>query len=416
MTISTATPASHSVRAPRARIAYLDAARALAIIGMLLAHIAAFVPIPAPIEFLVSGRASIMFAVLAGVSTALIARSQAVTDRERLGFANRNSSRDLLVRAIILFLIGITLPLLSAGPIVILSTYAVLYLLAIFVLRLSTRVLVILTALTALVAPILSFWLRTVWPDTSDELVIGGIPTIFSFTSVEGTVQAFRQLLFDGMYPVLTWIPFLLAGIVIGRLIPNSTFTTRLAAIWGVVLVVMGYGTSFVLVTVTDFMPERISVFRRMDPALADATDDQLMDQFGTMAYTDLGVTNLNDARSLLFAASHSGSIMEIIGGIGFVLLVLAALSFIEHFGAPVLIPFSTLGKMPLTYYVGHIIGFLVLLFAGGAMISIWLSLVLFVVLPMLLAALWFRFFRRGPLEAVIHAAAQRVTTGIHKP
>ncbi|MEY8577193.1 hypothetical protein AALI21_02650 [Corynebacteriaceae bacterium 6-324] len=157
MTLNAATPASHSVRAPRARIAYLDAARALAIIGMFVAHIAAFVPIPAPIEFLVSGRASIMFAVLAGVSTALIARCHAVTDRQRLGFANRNSSRDLLVRAIILFLIGITLPLLSAGPIVILSTYAVLYLLAIPVLRLSTHVLVILTALTALLAPILSF-------------------------------------------------------------------------------------------------------------------------------------------------------------------------------------------------------------------------------------------------------------------
>lgn len=80
MTLNTATPASHSVRAPRTRIAYLDAARALAIIGMFLAHIAAFVPIPAPIEFLVSGRASIMFAVLAGVSTTLIARSHAATD------------------------------------------------------------------------------------------------------------------------------------------------------------------------------------------------------------------------------------------------------------------------------------------------------------------------------------------------
>lgn len=416
MTISTTTPASHSVRAPRTRIAYLDAARALAIIGMFLAHIAAFVPIPAPIEFLVSGRASIMFGVLAGVSTTLIARSHAVTDHERLGFANRNSSRDLLVRAIILLLIGITLPLLSAGPIVILSTYAVLYLLAIPVLRLSTRILVVLTALTAIVTPLFSFWLRATWPDTSDELVIGGVPTIFSFTSVEGTVQAFRQLLFDGMYPVLTWIPFLLAGIVIGRLILNSTFTTRLAATWGVALAVVGYGTSFGLVTVTDFMSERISVFRGIDPALADATDDQLMDQFGTMAYTDLGVTNLNDVRSLLFAASHSGSITEIIGGIGFVLLVLAVLSLIKRFAAPVLTPFSNLGKMPLTYYVGHIIGFLVLLFAGGAMISIWLNLVLFVVLPMLLAALWFRFFRRGPLEAVIHAAAQRVTTGIHKP
>lgn len=42
MTTSVATPAAHASRAARARIGYLDAARALAIIGMVLAHIAAF--------------------------------------------------------------------------------------------------------------------------------------------------------------------------------------------------------------------------------------------------------------------------------------------------------------------------------------------------------------------------------------
>lgn len=411
MSTSTATPASVYAHTPRARITYLDVARALAIIGMFLAHIAAFVQLPAPIGFLVSGRSAIMFAVLAGISTTLIARSHAVTDHEHLGHTNGNSSRDLLVRAIILFLIGITLPLVSAGPIVILSTYAVLYLLAIPLLRLPTLALAILTAFTAVVAPLLSFWLRTTWPDTSQELTIGGVPTIFSFTSIEGTAQAFRQLFFDGMYPVLTWIPFLLAGIVIGRLILNSTFTIRMAATCGAVLAIVGYGTSFILVTVTDFMAERISVFRQIDPALEKATDEELMKQFGTIAYSDFGVTNLNDMRSLLFSASHSGSITEIIGGIGFVLLVLAALSFIEKFAAPALVPFRNLGKMPLTYYVGHIIGFLVLALVGATQISLWLSLVFFVVLPMLVAALWFRFFRRGPLEALIRSAAQRVAT-----
>lgn len=407
MTFNTAMPAAHSVRAPRERIAYLDAARALAIIGMFLAHIAIFAPLPASLEFLVSGRSAIMFAVLAGISTTLIARSHAATEHQRLGYINASGSRDLLIRAIILFLIGITLPLISVGPIVILSTYAVLFLLAIPLLRLSTRVIAILTALTAVITPLLSFWLRTIWPDTSEEMVIGGVPTIFSFTSVPDTVQALRQLLFDGMYPVLTWIPFLLAGIVIGRLILDSAFTSRLAAIWGAALAIVGYGISFLLVTFTNYLSERISVFRGMDPSLAEATDDQLMEQFGTIAYSDFGVTSINDPRSLIFASSHSGSITEIIGGIGFVLLVLALLSLIERFAAPVLAPLSTLGKMPLTYYVGHIIGFLVLAIFGSGQISIWLALVYFIVLPMAFAAIWFRLFRRGPLEALIHGATK---------
>lgn len=415
MTSDTATPASHSVRAPSKRIAYLDAARALAIIGMFLAHITVFVTLPAPLEFLVSGRSAIMFAVLAGVSTTLIARSHAATEHERLGYVNASSARELLIRSIILFLIGITLPLISVGPIVILSTYAVLFLLAIPLLRLSTRVIAILTALTVVITPVLSFWLRTMWPDTSEEVVIGGVPTIFSFTSAQDAVQAVCQLLFDGMYPVLTWIPFLLAGIIIGRLFLNSTFTTRLAAIWGTVLVFVGYGASFLLVNISDFLSQRISVFREMDPSLAEATDAQLMEQFGKIAYSDFGVTSINDPRSLLFASSHSGSITEIIGGIGFVLLVLAVLSLVERFAGPLLAPFSTLGKMPLTYYVGHIIGFMALAIFGSGQISIWLALVYFVVLPMVFAAMWFHIFRRGPLEAMMHAVTQQRTRNREK-
>src|SRR5699024_8066965 len=107
MTTSVSTPAAQPVCTPSARIGYLDAARAVAIIGMVLAHIAAFVELPAPIENLVSGRSAIMFAILAGVSTTLIARSGAVTDRESLGYTNASSSRNLLVRAGILLLIEI---------------------------------------------------------------------------------------------------------------------------------------------------------------------------------------------------------------------------------------------------------------------------------------------------------------------
>ena len=411
MTTSVSTPAAHETRTPSARIGYLDAARAVAIVGMVLAPIAAFVELPAPIENLVSGRSAIMFAILAGVSTTLIARSGAVTDRERLGYTNASSSRNLLVRAGILLLIGLTLPLISAGPTIILSTYAVLYLLAIPVLRLSTRAIAILAAVTAFATPLLSFWLRTTWPDTGEEIIIGGVPTVLSFTSVEGTVQAFRQLLIDGMYPVLTWIPFLLAGIIIGRLILNSRFTARVSATAGALLALIGYGTSWALVHFTDFMSQRIAVYRQFDPSLANASDEELMDQFGTIAYTNFGVTDTNDARSLLLAAHHSGSITEIIGGIGFTLLVLTVLALFERFAAPVLAPFKTLGKMPLTYYVAHVIGFLVLILTATTAPSLGMCLVSFIIIPMVFAAAWFHFFRRGPLEAVLHAAARRAST-----
>lgn len=398
-------------RTPRTRIGYLDAARALAIIGMLLAHISAYIELPAPVQLLVSGRSAIMFAVLAGVSTTLIARSGAVTDHERLGFINSSSARNLLVRAAILLLIGLTLPLISAGPIIILATYAVLYMLAIPVLRLSTRTIAVLTLVTAIVTPILSFWLRVTWPDTGEEVAIGGVPTVLSFTSVDGILQGLRQLLFDGMYPVLTWIPFLLAGIVIGRLVLNSKFTVGLSASVGAFMALIGYGTSWFLVHATDLMSQHLVIYRQLDPSFATASDEELLDKFGTLAYANFGVTDTNDARNLLFAAHHSGSITEIIGGIGFTLLVLTGLALLERYAAPVLAPFRTLGKMPLTYYVAHVIGFLVLMLTATTAPSLGMCLVFFIVIPMVFAAVWFHFFRRGPLEAVLHAAARRAST-----
>src|SRR5699024_1439425 len=160
----------------------------------------------------------------------------------------------------------------------------------------------------------------------------------------------------------LTWIPFLLAGIVIGRLILNSKFTVGLSASVGAIMALIGYGTSWFLVHATALMAQQLVIYRQLDPSFATASDEELLDKFGTLAYANFGVTDANDARNLLFAANHSGSITEIIGGIGFVLLVLAALALIERYAAPALAPFSTLGKMPLTYYVAHVIGFLVLM------------------------------------------------------
>src|SRR5699024_7028284 len=63
-----------------------------------------------------------------------------------------------------------------------------------------------------------------------------------------------------------------------------------------------------------------------------------------------------------------------------------------------------------LTYYVAHIVGFLAVVLIGGGEYSLWIFLVVFIVIPMVFAAVWFRFFRRGPLEAVMYSAARRAS------
>ena len=111
-------------------------------------------------------------------------------------------------------------------------------------------------------------------------------------------------MLVDGMYPALTWIPFLLAGIIIGRSILNYKFAARVSATAGA---------------------------------------DRLRHQQG------------------------------------FTSLVLTGLALLERFAAPVLAPFKTLGKMPLTYYVAHVVGFLVLMITETTAPSLVLCLVFFI-------------------------------------
>ena len=55
------------------------------------------------------------------------------------------------------------------------------------------------------------------------------------------------DLLLTGFYPAITWIPFVIAGMALGRLdLSAGTVQRRLAAL-GPALIVLGYGTSVLL-------------------------------------------------------------------------------------------------------------------------------------------------------------------------
>ncbi len=130
----------------RGRIAGLDVARGLAVLGMFAAHMRLggdLHPDPSSWAAVVDGRSSILFATLAGVSVALLSgRSH---PPEGLDLARVRLR--ILVRALWVFAIGWFLELLDTFVAVILGVYAVLFLLVLPFLRWPVRRLLALAAI-----------------------------------------------------------------------------------------------------------------------------------------------------------------------------------------------------------------------------------------------------------------------------
>ena len=70
--------------------------------------------------------------------------------------------------------------------------------------------------------------------------------------------------------------------------------------------------------------------------------------------------------------------------------------------------PVIAVGTMSLTAYVGHFLAQTVLSTpAGTGTQQSWLPLIMYILAAILFAAIWSRFFRRGPLEYLLNAATK---------
>ena len=190
-----------------ARIVGVDIARGLAVLGMFGAHVGVQQSFdwlePSTWSDVVNGRSSILFAVLAGLSIAIISGRRDVPGRNDPldGVPLVRARVRILVRAGIIFAIGAVLELLGTPVAVILPYYAVLFLMSLPFLRWPPRRLFVFAALVAVVMPIVVYLPR------HPEQAIGF-----------GPGQVFVDLLVTGYYPCLVWIAFVLAGIGLGRL------------------------------------------------------------------------------------------------------------------------------------------------------------------------------------------------------
>ncbi|NEA98579.1 DUF418 domain-containing protein [Streptomyces sp. SID13726] len=380
-------------RVPVGRLIGVDLARGLAVFGMYAAHVG---PDPSQggitghLMELAHGRASALFAFLAGFSIMLMTGRRA----PKTGRAGRQAVAKVVIRALVLLALGTWLTSTGTPVEVILAFYGLYFLLVLPLYRLSAAPLAIIAAAAALVLPQVLYIVQHALP-------ADGAEGVWAWPAdADGIVS----LLFTGSYPALTWIPFVIAGMAVARLdLAAAVVRTRLA-FTGVGLAVVGYGGSWLAL---HLVPGALSKLGGGGWGEGDwggggsAASAWWSDTWG---YPD-GSTPVG----LLVASPHSETTLSIVANAGVAIAVLigclAAVDASPRFHR-LARPVIAVGTMSLTAYVFHIAGihFLGIEELPGSTLRV---LVGFIVAITVFATLWSRYFRRGPLEWLLGKATK---------
>jgi hypothetical protein len=177
-------------------------------------------------HWLASGRSAALFAVLAGVSLALMSGGRRpVRGRERAA-----TTAGLVVRALLIAAAGLALGELDSGLAVILTYYGVLFLLGLPFLGLRTPMLFGLAAAWLVLPPVAAHQLAPHLPPRGYD-----VP---SFAQLADPGPLLAELTVTGYYPTLPWLAYLLVGMAVGRLDLRRRGTDRRLVLSGLGLAV----------------------------------------------------------------------------------------------------------------------------------------------------------------------------------
>jgi uncharacterized membrane protein len=357
---------SAASRRPWRRLRGVDAARAIAVLGMVMVH---FGPNPRPDTFLgdlygVShGRASVLFALLAGVGVALLvgghSRDQP-TNRQPTFLARGR----LIFRGALLLPLGLWLQQLDHGAYVILQYYAVYFLFVALVLTLPDRWLLACGAAVLVGGPLVYLWGSMVAPAwyTGDPA---------SLNDPAGKIV--RDLLLAGKYPLVTWAAPLLFGLWIGR----QNLAAPAVRWW---LLILGLAVAVAAALASDWLTVTLGEpFEGLrDPRFAVLLTDE----------------------------PHSEMPLWMLGSIGSACAVLGGMLLLADRLPRATWPLVATGQLALTVYVGH----LLLLDAFPELLKrdtvpeAFLTVGAFMLLAVAASTLWRAVLPRGPLEAALAA------------
>ncbi|MDO4888567.1 MAG: DUF418 domain-containing protein [Actinomycetaceae bacterium] len=422
------TPGREPAKRYSGRIGGLDIARCLAIFGMFVAHMA---PRQDPETFtdvqwvkdhpvlahIPDGRSAILFAVLAGVSLAILTGRNVPYEGERM----RTARLRIAGRALTLMVIAMVAGFLGTPVLIILSYYAVWFIVALPFTFWTPRKLFTLSAILAVVGPIATFML----------------PWLMNSLNLRASEYSDTLFLWDifvsGTYPGLVYMAFVFAGMGIGRCDLSSRIVHARLVVSGAVLMVIGYGSSWLLTRrygkpgglnkldnvsggtngqipegANGQIPEGAEILGSLPPGTqpsGNLSGNAGMDSGSSLTETPQGIFHwdaapLPEIQEFTTAEAHTNTVFETIGSGGFALTVLGLCLLAGGLARHVLYPVASVGSMALTAYVAH-------LFAIGLqppnkqIATSWSPLVGFVIGLLVACTLWRRFFKRGPLEWV---------------
>jgi uncharacterized membrane protein YeiB len=380
-----------------ARVMGVDIARGLALFGMMAVHSFDWFRddgTPSPAIVIAGGRSAATFVFLAGVSLAFLSGGRTTLQGPRRTAA----AAGIAVRALLIGLIGLALGSLRAPDAdVILPYYALMFLLAIPLLGLSSVNLARVATGVALLGPVLL--VATAGWSLPYRGYQGGDPTIG--TLIHDPVGLLALLFITGAYPIVAYLTYLFAGLAIGRL----DLSSRRVACWllggGLTLAIAARIGSAILLYPMGGLERLIAVTKSTQHSVPLA--QQLLwepTQGRSWWYLALPSPHANTPFDLFHTL---GSAMAVVGAV----LLLTRIPV----AARALRPVAYVGSMTLTLYSAHLA-----MLASGALADNPPALYLvMVVVATAFALVWRRRFGQGPLERLVATGAGRTRRAVAK-
>jgi uncharacterized protein len=362
-------PAASLTTSGSPRLVALDVVRAVALVGVVAMNYVGALVRPGldrgfwgrvfdPYTGTLSTRFAATFVLVAGIGVTLLTeRARRSDDPEEL----RRARLSLARRGLLLYLVGYVLDFTWPGTI--LFYYGAYFLLAAVLFRLATRWLVVIGLGAGVTASSVATW--AAWKRDRLERV-----TWLGFDRIESIQDLVVRTFLDYTHPVLPWIAFLCAGMIVGRHLSTlAAWRWRIASIAAAVVVLI-----YAVATVLDRTSSRDGVI------VAHLTSLQTYD------------------RGLLYLASTLG-----IAIVAF--LVVSALA--ERFSSTSLVVhFQRAGQLSLSLYLLHVLAYALAVnqfgWIGGGSLStaLWFAGGFWLV-GLAVASWWHHRIGRGPAEAV---------------
>ncbi|MFC4139920.1 MULTISPECIES: heparan-alpha-glucosaminide N-acetyltransferase domain-containing protein [unclassified Microbacterium] len=381
----------------RRRFVGIDLARFIAIVGMMSAHLLSGLAADpnamlvgrllnvAEILF-VASTAATTFAVLGGVSLVLLTRSMRGAPAWRIYIS-------ICIRGVAIALIGWGLMQLNSPISVVLPYFGIAMIIAATALWLPSWVIGAIAAV---------LWVFGAAVNARVRAGLAAIPVDTTPSIPEQIARSARDLLLTGHYPAITWVAYMLTGILLARLLLRARRdgTLRRVTLW---LWVAGLAVFLFLTAIG-----RVARYRPAWFGLPTGLDDQVLaGARGAPPGTDLWM--------LLMPSAHSGSPADMLRTVAGACFLIGLLVMLFDAGRPrggfVLEAIRCAGAAPLTIYSAHVIATAAVShwrtqqFIEGHPVSpdlpLW-NFVIQVACVLAIGAVLAMLRRRGPLEALL--------------